>query len=360
MKTLTIHSQDSCYVINQGQMDNDLQSKTAKSITLEHGKYSIKIEKGWYSYSSSSDKNEPLVILWIYGHDNAPFVNQNTGLEVGTTWTTLNGFNDVLTLEIKPNQKATVCALFFDIDARQSQGGEVEISFTQIPSAVQKRLTIHSQNNCWKLNQSQLQNIKRHSFNFIELEPGEYQIRVKEGNISYWQQQEEKFKLEPWAMLWINGGKFITKYPAQDSNYSVSESWCSLNGYNDRLNLKVLEKTTLFGLFFDTVKEDNQGQIVLAIEEVALPKPNQTQTVSSQPKQPQPVDNMDWSNIINSSAIWEMRDPQDIVCVTPVRTVVRREEEITLIRKVRKVEEVDASPACPINTNQISPPQQEP
>ncbi|MEL7039329.1 MAG: hypothetical protein AAFO04_27505 [Cyanobacteria bacterium J06592_8] len=45
---------------------------------------------------------------------------------------------------------------------------------------------------------------------------------------------------------------------------------------------------------------------------------------------------------------------QDIVCVTPVRTVVRREEEITLIRKVRKVEEVDASPACPVNTTQVS------
>ncbi|MEQ9551223.1 MAG: hypothetical protein RIM23_16625 [Coleofasciculus sp. G3-WIS-01] len=32
------------------------------------------------------------------------------------------------------------------------------------------------------------------------------------------------------------------------------------------------------------------------------------------------------------------RDPAtDIVCVTPVRTIVRREEEIVLIRKVRKV-----------------------
>ena len=44
----------------------------------------------------------------------------------------------------------------------------------------------------------------------------------------------------------------------------------------------------------------------------------------------------------------------DIVCVTPVRTVVRREEEIVLIRRVRKVEEIDASPACPVNTSQIS------
>ncbi len=52
------------------------------------------------------------------------------------------------------------------------------------------------------------------------------------------------------------------------------------------------------------------------------------------------------------------RNPQiDIVCVAPVRTIVRREEEIVIIRKVRKVEEVDASPACPMNTHQVSPSQ---
>lgn len=45
---------------------------------------------------------------------------------------------------------------------------------------------------------------------------------------------------------------------------------------------------------------------------------------------------------------------QRIVCVAPVRTVIRREEEILLIRRVRKVEEVDASPTCPANSRQIS------
>lgn len=48
------------------------------------------------------------------------------------------------------------------------------------------------------------------------------------------------------------------------------------------------------------------------------------------------------------------RTLQDVVCVTPVRTIVRREEEIILIRRVRKVEEIDASPACPVNTTQVS------
>ena len=61
------------------------------------------------------------------------------------------------------------------------------------------------------------------------------------------------------------------------------------------------------------------------------------------------------------------RNPgNDIVCVAPVRTIVRREEEIVLIRRVRKVEEIDASPACPVSTTQLSqvqlegaPPQQQ-
>ena len=48
------------------------------------------------------------------------------------------------------------------------------------------------------------------------------------------------------------------------------------------------------------------------------------------------------------------RSSWDIVCVAPVRTIVRREEEIVLIRRVRKVEEIDASPACPINSVQVS------
>jgi hypothetical protein len=54
------------------------------------------------------------------------------------------------------------------------------------------------------------------------------------------------------------------------------------------------------------------------------------------------------------------RNPNyDIVCVTPVRTVVRREEEIVLVRRVRKVEEIDASPACPVNTSQMAAVQQD-
>ncbi|NET33030.1 MAG: hypothetical protein F6K19_13595 [Cyanothece sp. SIO1E1] len=50
---------------------------------------------------------------------------------------------------------------------------------------------------------------------------------------------------------------------------------------------------------------------------------------------------------------------RDIVCVAPIRTMVRREEEIVLIRRVRKVEEVDASPTCPVGSTQMAQIQQE-
>jgi hypothetical protein len=49
------------------------------------------------------------------------------------------------------------------------------------------------------------------------------------------------------------------------------------------------------------------------------------------------------------------RDPQrDVVCLSPIRTIIRREEEITLVRKVRKVEEVDAGLSCPATSATLS------
>jgi len=42
---------------------------------------------------------------------------------------------------------------------------------------------------------------------------------------------------------------------------------------------------------------------------------------------------------------------RDVVCLAPIRTVIRREEEIVL---VRKVEEVDAGLSCPVNSETLS------
>ena len=49
------------------------------------------------------------------------------------------------------------------------------------------------------------------------------------------------------------------------------------------------------------------------------------------------------------------RDPRrDVVCLSPIRTIIRREEEITLVRKVRKVEEVDAGLSCPATSQTMT------
>jgi hypothetical protein len=50
----------------------------------------------------------------------------------------------------------------------------------------------------------------------------------------------------------------------------------------------------------------------------------------------------------------------DIVCLEPIRTMIRREEEVTLVRKVRKVEEIESKLSCPTSTTPVQPPQSEP
>lgn len=353
-RELIVHGQNSCYVIPPEHMAASgqphmqyLEQQVASSKTLEAGTYTIKITEGWYSYSGQKNQGEPLVVLWLFGHDEQPFVNLNTGVEVGTTWTTLNGFKDELKIQVKPNNKVTVCALFFDVEGQTSNSGEVKLAITN-DSGVSQGILQVKPNNLWKLNAAKLAEIKQENFNYISLPKGEYKITIKSGEISYWGDQK-KFSLEPWALLWIKGGKFIPEYPKQDSTYAVSESWCSLNGrgeQKDKITLKVLEDTTITGLFFDTLKEDNQGEIVLQIEEVALPKPEEVEAKSPVSPVLTKFPSWTWDSFPRSSA--------DIVCVAPVRTIVRREEEITIIRRVRKVEEIDASPACPTNTTQVS------
>jgi hypothetical protein len=374
MTLLTIDTQDHCYVIDQGAMEH-LQSNVANSIHLDQGTYTLKIASGRYSYAEDKGQGEPFVLLWIYGIDGSTFVNKNTGFETGATWTTLNGYDDPLGLEVKG--QAVVCALFFDIN-NTDNSGSVTLSITDNKSTTTPQtLTVDSTTNCHLLNPDNLRSLQQWQTNYIDLEPGTYKVTIREGNAQYWS-GEQKFKLEPWAILWVKGGKFITKL----TGIEVEQSWLSLNGYEDFIPLEVKEKTTVCGLFFDTYKEDNQGQVVLAIEPVSVThlieekekvKNKLGLDTDSSPETPSDksgkkveveVDEAYRSKRPGSVSVGNFatlsfdsfgRDPaRDIVCVTPVRTVVRREEEITIIRKVRKVEEVDASPACPVNTTQVS------
>ncbi|HEY9874224.1 MAG TPA: hypothetical protein V6D12_12350 [Candidatus Obscuribacterales bacterium] len=258
MKLLTIDTKDNCYVIDENQM-NHLQQNVARSFILEKGRVFIGINEGRYSYAQSKTEGEPLVILWIYGVDGSTFINRNTGHETGATWTTLNGYRDRLELDIK--EQAVLCALFFDVNNRNNKG---EINLIVNSEAIVRAGTVNSKNNCYVLDEKALSELKQPGSNFIELEPGNYKLKIRESNATYWS-SEQKFQLEPWALLWIKDGKFVSNL----TGLEVEETWCSLNGLQDEFILEVKEKTTILGFFFDTYKEDNKGQVVLEINTVS-------------------------------------------------------------------------------------------
>ena len=260
MSVLTIDTKENCYVIDPGQM-NHLQQNVANSFTLDKGVYDISIASGSYKYAKTRNQGEPFVLLWVYGENGATFINQSTGFETGATWTTLNGYDNHLKLEVK--QKAVICGLFFDVNNSENNGS-IKLSITSNkPYFNPQELTIASKENCYILNENYLSSLKQSGQNLVELTPGNYKIRIQSGNASYWS-DDKKFNLEPWALIWAKGGKFTTKL----AGVEVEESWCSLNGLKDEIVLEVKEKTSITGFFFDTYKEDNEGQIVLAIDPI--------------------------------------------------------------------------------------------
>ncbi|HEY9297851.1 MAG TPA: hypothetical protein VIQ31_16115, partial [Phormidium sp.] len=125
-------------------------------------------------------------------------------------------------------------------------------------------LTVDSKNNCYELDGKLLGYLKKTNANSVELAPGNYRIKIRESNATYWS-DKQKFKLEPWALLWIQGGKFISDL----TRIEVGETWGALNGLKDKIILEVQEKTTISGFFFDTYKDDNEGKVILEINNIS-------------------------------------------------------------------------------------------
>jgi hypothetical protein len=255
MSILTIDTKNNCYVINAEQM-NHLQQNVATTFTFEKGNFEIRISDGRYKYAHSKTEGEPFVLLWIYAVEGSTFINQNTGFEVGATWTTLNGYNDSLKLEVK--RRTVLNALFFDVNNNDNSGSIDLLITSNKPFFNPLTIKVDSKRNSYLLDEKYLLSLRQSGSNFSELNPGNYRIKIREGNASYWS-DNKKFQIEPWALIWAKGGKFIPKL----TGIEVEETWCSLNGLKDEVILEVKEKTTLTGLFFDTYKEDNEGQIVL-------------------------------------------------------------------------------------------------
>jgi hypothetical protein len=94
---------------------------------LEQGTYVIRIRSGSFDYVEGDvQKGEPLVMLWIYG---GKFINKKNDVAVTSTWSTLNGYDDTLTLDVL--EPAKLSAFFFDTHLDDNEG-EVIISVVKI------------------------------------------------------------------------------------------------------------------------------------------------------------------------------------------------------------------------------------
>ncbi|WAL60842.1 DUF4912 domain-containing protein [Thermocoleostomius sinensis] len=135
---------------------------------------------------------------------------------------------------------------------------------SQLPRCSIQNLVVHSQRNCYLLNDDRMRQIQERVSATKTLEPGSYIVRIKDGTFGYDARGIGQAD-EPLVVLWIQGGKVINK----QTDVPVTATWSTLNGYADLLNLDVLETTTLHALFFDTYLDDNEGELTLSI--VKLP-----------------------------------------------------------------------------------------
>jgi hypothetical protein len=123
---LRVHSKRNCFFLDAALLHR-IQQETAISTKLEVGTNVIKIREGAFNYQAGSGhQGEPVVLLWIYG---GKIVNKKTGVAVGATWSSLNGYDDTLTLEVL--EPATLCAFFFDTHLEDNDG-EILLSVVRI------------------------------------------------------------------------------------------------------------------------------------------------------------------------------------------------------------------------------------
>lgn len=104
---LTVHSKHNCFQFGPEQME--ALQQTGVSVQLEPGTNIVKIRAGSFGHGAETQRNEPVVLLWIYG---GRVINQKTNVAVNATWVSLNGYDDALVMEVV--ESATLCAFFFD------------------------------------------------------------------------------------------------------------------------------------------------------------------------------------------------------------------------------------------------------
>ncbi|NEO85420.1 MAG: hypothetical protein F6J87_14405 [Spirulina sp. SIO3F2] len=121
---LTVDNRRHCFALSQSRMA-ELQN-TAASERLEPGTYVIRIKAGSFNDNSPRSCAQPMVMLWIYG---GSVINHKTRCQVPATWSSLNGYDDSLTLTVV--ESCVVSALFFDSYVEDNTG-EVVLAIAQL------------------------------------------------------------------------------------------------------------------------------------------------------------------------------------------------------------------------------------
>ncbi len=140
-------------------------------------------------------------------------------------------------------------------------------------------IKVDSRKNCYSLGDEVVKKIEEEISSSTTLESGVYAISIKSGTFS--DVNDPTKTGQPLVLLWIYG-KFINK----QNNIPASATWVSLNSYDDKLTLEVIEKTTVCAFFFDSDSRDNAGEIRLNLQKVGVIEET---PVVTPPKPPIPV-----------------------------------------------------------------------
>ena len=108
-KTVKVHSRNNALMFNEEQLHH-IEHNVASTHYLDPAVYTLQIKDGVFNYDSDdAHPGEPFVLLWIHG---GTVINKKTNVPVSSTWTTLNGYEDSLILDVR--EPATLCAFFVD------------------------------------------------------------------------------------------------------------------------------------------------------------------------------------------------------------------------------------------------------
>jgi hypothetical protein len=117
---IKVHSQRQCLALTPAEMRH-LQEEVSVSIPLDPGIYLLKLRQ---DTTVPIGNREPAAMFWIYG---GPVINKSTDVEVNATWASLQGYDDVLALDVK--RPSNICALLFDT---QVSSGQLSLSVAKV------------------------------------------------------------------------------------------------------------------------------------------------------------------------------------------------------------------------------------